>query len=78
MYSHIKEVTLSKTGFPDVVCREMFDDATGLVDVQIRGGKNNHEQSGYSWHTLKNQGLETYHKWLSNPPNDVLVKVKNG
>lgn len=78
MYSCIKEVTFSKMGFPSVVCREMYDDTTDFIYVQIRGGKSNHAQSGYTWHTLQNQALKTYHEWLSNPPSDVSVRIKNG
>lgn len=76
MYSCIKIVTFSRKGFPDVVCREMFDDISGKIDVQLRGGKNNHSQSGYSWYTIKHDALETYNEWISNCPSDVKIKIK--
>ena len=75
MYSCIKTVIFSKEGFQDIFCREMYDDVSYATDVQIRGGKSNHSQSGYFWNTLKGEELKTYEKWVLNAPDDVLVKI---
>jgi len=76
MYSCIKNVTFSRDGFPDVICREMLDDISGKTDVQIRGGKNNHNQSGYNWQNLQGEFLTTYNNWISNCPSDVKIKIE--
>lgn len=76
MYSCIKIVTFSRNGFPDVVCREMFDDISRKTDVQVRGGKNNHNQSGYSWHNLQGEFLKTYSEWIKSCPSDVKIKIE--
>lgn len=76
MYSCIKIVTFSRKGFSDVVCREMFDDISGKTDVQLRGGKNNHNQSGYNWQTIQGKFLTTYNEWMKNCPPNIKIKIK--
>lgn len=77
MYSCIKKVTFSRTGFPDLIIREMKDDISNTITFEMRGGKSNHVQSGYSWHIIQNEALDTYRRWMVSLPENTTVKIEN-